>query len=146
MAEEKEKISIDLSKVEAFVATYAPVNSYDECAVANAEEFSDDRLRNFFGCWRDPGMPDALPAYIEELTAQDYTRGVTWDGVPAFFVTPTRKPRRIEAPLFTPEEQDAAQREILGIGADTGSPTLLPGENHDVVREYPNDITTVDAN
>lgn len=144
MAEEKEKTSIDLSKVEAFVAAYNPVNPSDGVGCMNAEEFADDRLRNFFGCWRDPGVPDALPAYVEELVAQGYARGLTWDGVPAFFVSPTRTPRRIEAPLFTPEEQDAAQREILGIGADTGSPTLLPGENHDIVREYPHDITTIE--
>lgn len=145
MPEEKEDFRfLDESKLDAFVRMYAPVDPSDEFAIAKAEEYADDRLRNYFGCWREPGMPDELPLYIQELIGRGYERGTTWDGVSAFFVIPLRTINRVSAPLFTEEEQDEAQRDVLGIGEDIGSPTLLPGERHDIVKSYPQDITKIE--
>lgn len=66
----------------AFQRSYEPVDS-EHLAQA---VFSLGRLREYFGAWVVPKMPDLLNAYIEELDYMGYPMRTGFDGTPCIMV------------------------------------------------------------
>ena len=66
----------------AFQQSYEPVDSEHMAQVI----FSLGRLREYFGAWIIPKMPDPLNAYIEELDYMGYHMRVGFDGTSCIMV------------------------------------------------------------
>lgn len=146
MAEEKEKlITLDESKLQAFVAAYNPlIVNTDADALQHVILADDCWLRNFFACWYTPGGIDLLPFYTERLTQEGYVRRPDFTGTPVFHLVPVTIPTRQSLPLFSEEEQLEALEEIIGsVGEDVGVP-MVEGETHHTAEAWPQSLSILD--
>lgn len=147
MAEEKEKlIVLDESKLAAFVGAYEPMIDPHHSPMEQHAVLADDCwLRNFFGCWYQPGGFDLLPYYVERLQQDGFSRVPDYTGIPVFHILPKVLPERQSLPLFTPEEQEDALAEIIGnVGEDVGVPMIDSGETHHTAEAWPQSLAVLE--
>lgn len=68
--------------LDSFRRSYEPVESEHLAQVY----FSLGRLREYFGAWIIPKMPDPLPVYLEELDCMGYPLRTSFDGTSCIMV------------------------------------------------------------
>lgn len=108
--------------IQAFVSEYTLVMTEEEAD----EVFDMCRLREYFGAFQVPKMPDPLPPYLDALTEDHgYQFRTSYSGDAALFLKKTHKP----IIQFTPSlgwEDDYDAGDVRMLAGDSGT-LRLPG-------------------